>query len=145
MNIETIIEKYLEKKELYYVFIDLPKFWEIRAAGKWGAIYDKNIKKAMIYFHNPIDMRLVERVEWLSDSQKVCRIDYYGNYGYPYCTAFFDKEKMVSKSYYTKTHEEKLQINLSNGVVVLFDKGCISKIFESEATFVEYYKEMAGL
>lgn len=144
MNIETIIEKYLEKKELYYVFIDLPLYWEVRAAGVWGAVYNKNQKMAMIYFHDPVDMRMVERVEWLTDKQEVYKIDYYGKYGYPYCVAYFDEGKMVSKSYYTKEHEEKLQVNLSNGVVSLYNQGCVSAIFKSEEEFIKYYNEMVG-
>lgn len=144
MSIETIIEKNLEKKELFYVFLDLPKFWEVRNEGMLGAIYNKNKKIATVYFNNPIDLRMVERVEWLSDCHEVYKIDYYGNYGFVYCTAFFDEGKMVSKSYYNEAHEEKIQINLSNGVVTLYNQGCISKIFHSEEEFVEYYKEMVG-
>lgn len=144
MNIETIIEKHLEKKELFYVFLDLPKFWEVRAEGLWGAIYNKNQKMAMVYFNNPIDLRMVERVEWLTSNQEVYKIDYYGNYGYAYCTVFFDEGKMVLKSYYTKEHEEKIQINLTNGVVSLCDQGHISRMFHSEEEFVKYYNDIAG-
>lgn len=32
---------------------------------------------------------MVEHVEWLNDNQEVYKIDYYGNYGYAYCSAFF--------------------------------------------------------
>lgn len=52
---------------------------------------------------------------------------------------FFDEGKMVSKSYYNKEHEEKLQIDLSNGVVILYNQGCISRMFHSEEEFVKYY------
>ena len=142
MNIETIIGKYLEKKELFYVFLEVPRYWEIRAEGIWGAVYNKNEKKAMIYFKEPIDLRMVERVEWISGNDEIYKIDYYGEYGYVYCTVFLDEGKIVSKSYYNKNHEEKLQKNISNGVVTTYNQGCISKIFHSEEEFVEYYKEM---
>ncbi len=139
MNIESIIAKHVEKKDVFYVFMDLPEFWEVRPDGLNGAIYNKNEKVAMIYFKNPIELRYVERVEWLSVTKEVFKIDYYGDFGYAYCTAYFHEGKMVSKSYFSPEHEEKLQLNLSNGVVTLYDKGKVSKLFHSEEEFVEYY------
>lgn len=142
MNIEMILEKILEKKDLFYVFIELPEFWEVRAEGLYGAVYNKNEKQAMIYFKDPIDLRLVERVEWLNASKEVYKIDYYGNYGYAYCKAYLDEGKIVSKSYFSKAYEEKIQVNLSNGVVTVYDRGQVSRIYHSEEEFVEYYKSI---
>lgn len=43
-------QEILEEKELYYNFLEVPEFWEIRSVGMRGAIYDMGCKKADIYF-----------------------------------------------------------------------------------------------
>ncbi len=141
MTIDAIYEKYLDKKDIFYVFIDLPEFWEVRPDGLNGAVYNRNEKVAMIYFKNPIDLRLVDRVEWLSPTEEIYKIDYYGDYGYVYCTAHLEDGKIVTRSYFSPEHEEKILLNYSNGVVTLFDKGQVSKIFPSEEEFIRYYEE----
>ena len=55
----------LKEKDRYYAFIDIPQYWSVRADGLNGAIYDNKTKKANIYFKNPIEKRMVSRVEWI--------------------------------------------------------------------------------
>lgn len=142
MSIESIFEGKLEKKDIFYVFIDLPDFWEVRADGLNGAVYNNDQKSAMIYFKQPIDLRLVDRVEWITDSGEIYKIDYYGDFGYPYSVAYLEEGKVVTKSYFTPEHEEKIQINYSNGVVSLYDKGHVYRNFESEEEFIRFYDEI---
>lgn len=71
----------LKEKDRYYAFIDIPQYWSVRADGLNGAIYDNKTKKANIYFKNPIEKRMVSRVEWIDRNNTVYRIDYYkGSY-----------------------------------------------------------------
>lgn len=72
----------LKEKDRYYAFIDIPQYWSVRADGLNGAIYDNKTKKANIYFKNPIEKRMVSRVEWIDRNNTVYRIDYYNKYGY---------------------------------------------------------------
>lgn len=67
----------LKEKDRYYAFIDIPQYWSVRADGLNGAIYDNKTKKANIYFKNPIEKRMVSRVEWIDRNNTVYRIDYY--------------------------------------------------------------------
>lgn len=76
----------LKEKDRYYAFIDIPQYWSVRADGLNGAIYDNKTKKANIYFKNPIEKRMVSRVEWIDRNNTVYRIDYYNKYGYMYCS-----------------------------------------------------------
>ena len=75
-----------QTKELYYAFIELPKWWAVRADGVDGAVYDNNKKKASIYFNEPIEKRNVKLVEWHDEENRVYRKDYYNKMGYKYCT-----------------------------------------------------------
>lgn len=142
MNIEALCEKYLEKKDIFYVFLDLPEFWEVRADGLNGAIYNKDEKVAMIYFKAPIDLRFVDRVEWLNETKDVYKIDYYGDFGYAYCQACMENGQVVTKSYFSPQYEERILLNYSNGVVTVFDGGKISKLFSSEDEFMKHYNEI---
>lgn len=128
----------VNEKDLFYVFINVPKFWEIQAEGVNGAIYSCGIKKANIYFKEPLENRNVHRIEWLTDKGKICKIDYYGKYGYAYCSVFIREDRIVSKSYYTSEHVLVIHINDSNGVVSLYDKGHVSALFSSEKEFENF-------
>ena len=72
-------------KELHNAFLDIPPYWHVMVEGVLGAIYDMDKKKATIYFREPKNKRVVERVEWLTDSGYVCKIDYYNQYGFVGC------------------------------------------------------------
>ena len=74
----------LKEKDRYYAFIDIPQYWSVRADGLNGAIYDNKTKKANIYFKNPIEKRMVSRVEWIDRNNIVYKVDYYNKYGYMY-------------------------------------------------------------
>ena len=119
----------------------MPDFWDVRADGFDGAIYNQARKVAKIYFKEPIIQRIVDRVEWFSSNKEVYKIDYYGSYGYPFCTALLDEGKIVSKSYYSPNKKELIQLNVSNGVVSVFENGTVSNLFHSEEEFVKYYCE----
>ena len=134
----------LKEKDLYYAFLKSPEFWQVKADGMHGAIYDMEQKKATIYVRFPYEKRYIERVEWLAESGNVYRIDYYNRYGYAYCRAFFNQEGDIeSKAYYTSLNEEVLHINYSNGVVTLFKNGYVCEILPSlEAFEMKMLKEM---
>ena len=127
-----------QEKDLYYVFIDVPEFWEIQAHGTNGAVIYQGKKKAIIYFRHPIVARLVQRVEWQTEKGHVYKIDYYNRYGWVYCSAFTNDAGMViSKSYYNSQREELIHVNLSNGVVSLFENGKVTKLYHNVTEFEE--------
>ena len=129
----------LQEKDLYYVFIEVPEFWEIQSRGVNGAILHQGVIKAMVYFRDPQIARLVERVEWQTESGHVYKIDYYNRYGWVYASAFTnDSGDIISKAYYDSQRQELINVNFSNGTVTLFEHGKIKTIYHS----VEQFEEM---
>ena len=98
----------LKEKDLYYVFIDIPQYWGVRADGLNGAIYDNKTKKANIYFKNPKEKRMVSRVEWIDRNNTVYRIDYYNKYGYKYCSENVKGGNVISREFYDRNGDIKV-------------------------------------
>lgn len=132
-------KRVLQEKDLHYVLVDVPEYWEIRADGINGAIYNDGNKMADIYFKEPVEKRYVSRIEWLKDNGNVYKIDYYNRYGNIYCTAFVDdKGLLYMKTYFTSENKDVININYSNGIVTTFHNGQISNMFGTIEEF-EYY------
>ncbi len=119
-------------KDVYYAFVTMPKFWEVRAMGANGAIYDMGEKKADIFFREPTEKRLVQRVEWYDRTGNIYRIDYYDRYGNVYRTDWIEQEKVSIKSYYTSSHQEVICVNHSNQVITFRDRDLLPVSFENE-------------
>lgn len=137
-NMMSVYEYYLQQQEniqhevrdLFFAFLPVPEYWEIRAIGVEGAIINYGKKMATVYYRKPVEKRFVHRVEWNTEEGKVYKIDYYNKYGYVYCTAFINEDGQITvKSYYTAEHKEVLSLNYSNGVITLFDKGNIKRMY----------------
>lgn len=65
---ETFVEK-----DLFYNFIELPEFWEVRLLGWMGGIFDMGCEKAKIYFREPVEKRNVQRGKALRGTLKKMR------------------------------------------------------------------------
>lgn len=98
----------LKEKDRYYAFIETPQYWSIRADGVNGAIYDNKTKMANIYFKNPIEKRMVSRVEWIDRNNTVYRIDYYNKYGYKYCSENVRGGNVISREFYDRNGDIKV-------------------------------------
>lgn len=144
---ESYLNKYetkaLQEMDLYYAFLKLPDFWEIQPEKHNGAIYNRGIKLATIYFKPPIEKRNVQRIEWCTEDNQIYKIDYYNRYGFAYCSEYMDEDKKVhSKVYYTSVHMEVIHINYTNNIVTLFENGNVIAIFESLTEFEAYLMKM---
>lgn len=149
-GISSIFEYYLGKyekqelkpRDLYYVFVEIPEYWAIRADGVNGMILDMEKRMATIYFTNPLERRIVERIEWNDASGCVYKIDYYCKYGHPYCSAYVNPDGTIdSKVYYTSEKEEIIHVNMTNQVVTLLEKGRIVSMHHSLDAFKEAVME----
>lgn len=129
----------LHKKRLYYIFIDIPKYWDVKPDGVNGAIYNEAKKMATIYFIEPKIDRIVDRIEWIDDNGTVYKKDYYNEYGVAYCSEYFKDNQRISRSYFTSDKEELINMNDSNGAVILFEAGVVKDIFSSVNDFVAYH------
>ncbi len=135
-----------KKRELYYDFIEVPAFWEIRAAGSQGAVYDMNCKKADIFFAQPREKRNVQRVEWCMEDGRVYKRDLYNKYGLKYASEFLDLAGTVeSKVFYTTGNHEVIVEQSLSGTVALSLGGETKAFFTSYDGFIAYYLKEMGL
>lgn len=135
----------LIEKELFYNFIPLPEFWEVRLIGWTGGIFDMGIEKAKIYFREPAEKRNVQRVEWHMEDGWVYKIDYYNRYGLKYVSEFTDRNRNVeSRVFYSDKNQEMVVEQPVNHVISILENGAVQKMFHSYAEFIEYYWEETG-
>lgn len=136
----------LYEKELFCNFLEVPEFWEIRSIDFHGAIYDMGCKKADIYFAEPTEKKIVQRVEWCMENGWIYKIDYYNKYAMKYASEFRDMDGNVeSKVYYSAKNQEVIVEQPQNDTITLLENGTVKAFFTSYAEFLEYYFEKAGL
>lgn len=135
----------LREKQLYYAFLDLPYLWEIHADGVNGAIYDRNHKKAEIYFTEPLERRNVQRVEWYNENNIVYRIDYYNKYGDKYCAEYIYDETIQTREFYNHAQQLVILEQVTEKVITLFCDGKIKKRYIGYYNFFHAYLEQLGM
>lgn len=119
----------LKEKDRYYAFIDIPQYWSVRADGLNGAIYDNKTKKANIYFKNPIEKRMVSRVEWIDRNNTVYRIDYYNKYGYMYCSENVSGGNVTVREFYDRNGDIKVLEQTGPKTYTTFAQGFRARLF----------------
>lgn len=129
----------LKEKELYYAFIDIPQYWSVRADGLNGAIYDNKTKKANIYFKNPIEKRMVSRVEWIDRNNTVYRIDYYNKYGYKYCSENVSGGNVIGREFYDRNGDIKVIEQNCSKTYTTLGTGISPKSYRGFADYLEAY------
>ncbi|KAI4443218.1 accessory Sec system glycosyltransferase GtfB [Schaedlerella arabinosiphila] len=134
------------ERDLFYNFIELPEFWEVRLLGWMGGIFDMGCEKAKIYFREPAEKRNVQRVEWHMENGWVYKIDYYNKYALKYASEFLDTEGHVeSRVFYSEKNQEMIIEQPVNHMITLADRGMVNRLFDSRAEFIRFYMEEAGL
>lgn len=129
----------LKEKDLYYAFIETPQYWSIRADGINGAIYDNKTKMANIYFKNPIEKRMVSRVEWIDRNNTVYRIDYYNKYGYKYCSENVRGGNVISREFYDRNGDIKVIEQTGPKTYTLLGTGISPRSYRGFADYLEAY------
>lgn len=129
----------LKEKDRYYAFIDIPQYWSVRADGLNGAIYDNKTKKANIYFKNPIEKRMVSRVEWIDRNNTVYRIDYYNKYGYMYCSENVSGGNVTVREFYDRNGDIKVLEQTGPKTYTTFGTRISPKSYRGFADYLEAY------
>ena len=108
--------------------------------GDTGEIYDLGEKKATIYFTEPIEKRIVQRVEWQMEDGWIYKIDYFNKYGIKYASEFLDIGKNVeSKVYYLAKGQEMIILQPHYDVVTLQENGMATFFFQSYNQFLAHF------
>lgn len=143
-QVRSVYEQYVlmlekaipQEKKLFHAFLDLPELWEVRSDDRRGAVFNMGVKQATIYYQDPEQERIVERVEWIDKAGNPFRTDYYNCFGYVFSSSFFNSEgNLIFRAFYTSEHEEIINVNYSNGTVLLFENGKMKQVFHSEDEF----------
>lgn len=129
----------LKEKKLYYDFIEVPEFWEIRSDKADGAIYDMGQKKASIYFQYPYAERYVQRVEWFMESGFVYKIDYYGKYGFKYKSEWRGTDNQVDlRVFYSSKNQEVVVEQPKSKTISIHLNGEMQAYFMSYEAYYQY-------
>lgn len=134
------------RKELHYAFLDIPNEWQIQPYGSNGVIYNLEEKVASIYFREPVEERIVERVEWISKAGLIQKIDYYNRYGFIACRIFMDSlGQPMQKVYYTSGGEEILCCDIKTHMILFGENGGKKHVFASQTELecMIYTKQIA--
>lgn len=129
----------LKEKDRYYAFIDIPQYWSVRADGLNGAIYDNKTKKANIYFKNPIEKRMVSRVEWIDRNNTVYKVDYYNKYGYKYCSENVRDGNVISREFYDRNGDIKVIEQTGPKTYTTFGTRISPRSYRGFADYLEAY------
>lgn len=129
----------LKEKDRYYAFIDIPQYWSVRADGLNGAIYDNKTKKANIYFKNPIEKRMVSRVEWIDRNNTVYKVDYYNKYGYMYCSENVSGGNVTVREFYDRNGDIKVLEQTGPKTYTTFGTRISPKSYRGFADYLEAY------
>lgn len=129
----------LKEKDRYYAFIDIPQYWSVRADGLNGAIYDNKTKKANIYFKNPIEKRMVSRVEWIDRNNTVYKVDYYNKYGYMYCSENVSGGNVTVREFYDRNGDIKVLEQTGPKAYTTFGTRISPKSYRGFADYLEAY------
>ena len=129
-----------EEMGLFYNALEVPEFWEICMKKDMGGICDMGCEKAKIYFAEPVEKRIVQRVEWHMENGWIYKIDYYNKYGLKYAGEFLDENGNVeSKAYYSQGNREVIVSQPQNDMIALLENGAVKFFFNSYYRFVEFY------
>ena len=132
-------QKEYEERELSCELLEVPESWEIRVGDITGGIYEAGYKRATVYFAEPIEKKIVQRVEWSTERGWIYKIDHFNKCGIKYASEFLDADKNVeSKVYYSDKNQEGIVIQPQNGVITILENGVVKALFSSYSEFVEF-------
>lgn len=128
-------------EDVYYedTHFSIPQYWSVRADGLNGAIYDNKTKKANIYFKNPIEKRMVSRVEWIDRNNTVYKVDYYNKYGYMYCSENVSGGNVTVREFYDRNGDIKVIEQPGSKTYTLVGVGISPKSYRGFADYLEAY------
>lgn len=134
-----------QSKPRFFNSLNLPSYWEIRASGNDGDIFEGYKKKGHInYSKRAGDYRIIQSVEWLNESGRVRVIDLYNQNGILFGKKTYSDGEHVLTSYFDISGQEMLLMNHILGTIQLNYKHK-QYIFSDYISFILFYLEAAQL
>ena len=127
-----------KRDPLFLNQLSIPTYWEITTDSFEGSVYDRGIKKANIFFHQPISERWVSKVCWYDDAGNITYVDYYGLNGWKFCRELVDDEGIVRlRTIYNAYREEVIVEWTQQNKISCVTSGNNPLIYSSRMTFVK--------
>lgn len=107
-------------KPRFFNQVTVPTFWEIKGNNNSATINDMGRLRGKIFYQSGERPRIVSRVEWFDDQQRVRFVDYYSKNGIKFAQTVYDlNRKAILKKYLTAEGKEVIYENFVTSDVIL--------------------------
>lgn len=126
-------------KPLFFNEVEVPTYWEITSTNDMGEIKNLGEIRGKIFYQSNFKSRIVNRVEWLDNKQRLRKTDFYNKKGFKFAEVIYDLTgKSIMKKYFDHLGKEIIYENYVTGDYVLNWKNK-THFFKSQESFVIYY------
>lgn len=126
-------------KPLFFNEVEVPTYWEITGTNDMGEIKNLGEVRGKIFYQPNFKSRIVSRVEWLDNKQRLRTVDFYNKTGFKFAEVIYDLTgKAIMKKYFDHLGKEIIYENYVTGDYVLNWKNK-THFFKSQEAFVIYY------
>ena len=126
-------------KPLFFNEVEVPTYWEITGTNDMGEIKNLGEVRGKIFYQPNFKSRIVSRVEWLDNKQRLRTVDFYNKNGFKFAEVIYDLTgKSIMKKYFDHLGKEIIYENYVTGDYVLNWKNK-THFFKSQESFVIYY------
>ena len=126
-------------RPLFFSGGEVPTYWEITGSNDMGEIKNLGEIRGKIFYQPNFKSRIVSRVEWLDNKQRLRTVDFYNKSGFKFAEAIYDLTgKAIMKKYFDRLGKEIIYENYVTGDYVLNWKNK-THFFKSQEAFVIYY------
>lgn len=126
-------------KPLFFNEVEVPTYWEVTGTNDMGEIKNLGEVRGRIFYQPNLKSRIVNRVEWLDNKQRVRTVDSYNKNGFKFAETVYDLTgKAIMKKYFDRFGKEIIYENYVTGDYVL-NWNSKTHFFKSQEAFVIYY------
>jgi len=124
-------------KPLYFNQVPVPEFWEIAGDNQSAIINNLCQERAVIYYADGLQARLVKKVEWKTPAGRIFQVDHYNRFGACFAKTTYDiLGQAIMTSYRDVAQKEVVLENHVTGDILLTLEGQGLRHFSDRVVFV---------
>ena len=124
-------------KPLYFNQVPVPEFWEIAGDNQSAIINNLCQERAVIYYADGLQARLVKKVEWKTPAGRIFQVDHYNRFGACFAKTTYDiLGQAIMTSYRDVAQKEVVLGNHVTGDILLTLEGQGLRHFSDRVAFV---------
>ena len=124
-------------KPLYFNQVPVPDFWEIAGDNQSAIINNLCQERAVIYYADGLQARLVKKVEWKTPAGRIFQVDHYNRFGACFAKTTYDvMGQAIMTSYRDVNRKEVVLENHVTGDILLTLEGQGLRHFSGRVAFV---------